>query len=106
MAVTQGEVAKLKDNINEMILNHQDTTRKYGTGLVKTNLARFTRMLQGQRDMTPVAQMVLSNLLSRWTRNRGVFYVNAQLQWPTDNEVLGGTLIRNGKIWLTSFAGV
>src|SRR6188474_2437816 len=57
----QGEVAKLKDNINEMILNLKDTTQKNTEqDWLKTNLARFTRMLQGQRDMTTVAQMVLS----------------------------------------------
>jgi hypothetical protein len=59
----QGEVAALKDNINEMILNLKDTTQKnMEQDWLKTNLARFTRMLQGQRDMTTVAQMVLSEL--------------------------------------------
>jgi len=57
----QGEVAALKDNINEMILNLKDTTQKNTEqDWLKTNLARFTRMLQGQRDMKTVAQMVLS----------------------------------------------
>src|SRR3977135_2646154 len=46
-----GEVAVLKDNINEMIGNLKDTTEKNTEqDWLKTNLARFTRMLQGQRD--------------------------------------------------------
>ena len=51
----QGEVAELKDNINEMIRNLRDTTRKNTEqDWLKTNLARFSRMLQGQRDLPAV----------------------------------------------------
>src|SRR4028118_1553864 len=47
-----GEVAALKDNINEMIRNLKDTTQKNTEqDWLKTNLAKFTRMLQGQRDL-------------------------------------------------------
>ena len=53
----QGEVAELKDNINEMIRNLRDTTRKnMEQDWLKTNLAKFTRMLQGQRDLATVSQ--------------------------------------------------
>ena len=46
-----------------MIRNLKDTTQKnMEQDWLKTNLARFTRMLQGQRDMTTVSQMVLSEL--------------------------------------------
>src|SRR5438309_3869397 len=73
----QGEVAALKDNINEMILNLKDTTQKNTEqDWLKTNLARFTRMLQGQRDMKTVAQMVLSELAPLVEAQQGVFYVN------------------------------
>src|SRR5207302_1642252 len=48
----RGEVAALKDNINEMIRNLKDTTLKNSEqDWLKTNLAKFTRMLQGQRDL-------------------------------------------------------
>ena len=51
----QGEVAALKDNINQMIRNLRDTTQKNTEqDWLKTNLARFTRMLQGQRDLQTV----------------------------------------------------
>ncbi|HEV2914805.1 MAG TPA: HAMP domain-containing protein [Pyrinomonadaceae bacterium] len=73
----QGEVAKLKDNINEMIINLRETTQKNTEqDWLKTNLARFTRMLQGQRDMTTVSQMVLSELAPLVDAQHGVFYVN------------------------------
>ena len=74
---TQGELAALKDNINEMILNLRETTQKNTEqDWLKTNLARFTRMLQGQRDLTTVAQMVLSDLAPLVDAQQGVFYVN------------------------------
>jgi hypothetical protein len=74
----QGELAALKDNINEMILNLRETTQKNTEqDWLKTNLARFTRMLQGQRDLTTVAQMVLSDLAPLVDAQQGVFYVNA-----------------------------
>src|SRR5262249_5856525 len=56
----RGEVAILKDNINEMIRNLRETTQKNSEqDWLKTNLAKFTRMLQGQRDLVPVAQLIL-----------------------------------------------
>src|SRR5207247_10289393 len=53
-----GEVAALKDNINEMIRNVKDTTHKNtAQDWLKTNLAKFTRMLQGQRDLETVSKL-------------------------------------------------
>ena len=44
----QGEVAVLKDTINEMIRNLRDTTRKNTEqDWLKTNLAKFSRLLAG-----------------------------------------------------------
>src|SRR5205823_5580098 len=52
----KGEVANLKDNINEMIGNLRVTTEKNNEqDWLKTNLTRFTRMLQGQRDPMTVS---------------------------------------------------
>ena len=59
----QGEVAALKDTINEMIRNLSDTTQKNTEqDWLKTNLAKFSRMLQGQRDLTTVGRLILSEL--------------------------------------------
>ena len=72
----QGEVAALKDNINEMIRNLRDTTRKNTEqDWLKTNLAKFSRMLQGQRDLAAVAQLILSELAPLVTAQHGVFYM-------------------------------
>ncbi|MDX6576711.1 MAG: hypothetical protein QOE96_2664 [Blastocatellia bacterium] len=87
----QGEVAALKDNINEMILNLKDTTQKNTEqDWLKTNLARFTRMLQGQRDMKTVAQMVLSELAPLVNAQQGVFYVNQSDNGQPVMKLLGG----------------
>src|SRR5439155_760622 len=59
----RGEVAFVKDNINEMIRNLKDTTlRNEEQNWLKTNLTRFTRMLQGQRDLLTVGKLILSEL--------------------------------------------
>ncbi len=72
----QGEVAELKDNINEMIRNLRDTTRKnMEQDWLKTNLAKFSRMLQGQRDLGAVSQLILSDLAPLVTAHHGLFYV-------------------------------
>ncbi len=72
----QGEVAVLKDNINEMIRNLRDTTQKNTEqDWLKTNLAKFSRMLQGQRDLTNVGRMVLSELCPVVDAQQAEFYV-------------------------------
>ena len=74
-AEVQGEMASLKDNINEMIRNLKDTTQKNSEqDWLKTNLAKFTRMLQGQRDMLTVGRMILSELAPVVSAQHGVFY--------------------------------
>jgi len=94
----QGEVAALKDNINEMILNLKDTTQKnMEQDWLKTNLARFTRMLQGQRDMTTVAQMVLSELAPLVNAQQGVFYVNTSTNGQPVMKLLGGYAYKKRK---------
>jgi PAS domain S-box-containing protein len=58
-----GEVEILKDDINEMIRRLRDTTRENAEQVwLKTNLARFSSLLQGQRDPETVGQLVLSEL--------------------------------------------
>jgi HAMP domain-containing protein/signal transduction histidine kinase/CheY-like chemotaxis protein len=72
----QGEVAFVKDNINEMIRNLRDTTsRNNEQNWLKTNLAKFSRMLQGQRDLLAVARMILSELAPVVSAQQGVFYM-------------------------------
>jgi len=71
----QGEVAAVKDNINEMIRNLKDTTlQNQEQDWLKTNLAKFTRMLQGQRDLLTVGKLILSELAPVVPAQQGVFY--------------------------------
>ena len=72
----RGEVAELKDNINTMIGNLRLTTeRNTEQDWLKTNLARFTNMLQGQRDLTTVGRMLLSELAPLVAAQNGVIYL-------------------------------
>ena len=72
----RGEVAFVKDNINEMIRNLKHTTlRNEEQDWLKTNLAKFTRMLQGQRDLSTVGKLILSELAPLVSAQQGVLYV-------------------------------
>ncbi|HET7384571.1 MAG TPA: response regulator, partial [Pseudolabrys sp.] len=71
----RGEVAELKDNINTMIDNLRLTTdRNTEQDWLKTNLAKFTNMLQGQRDLTTVGRLLLSELTPLVNAQLGVIY--------------------------------
>ena len=71
----RGEVAELKDNINTMINNLRGTTeRNQEQDWLKTNLAKFTRMLQGQRDLVTVGRMLLSELAPLVNAQQGTVY--------------------------------
>ena len=70
-----GEVAALKDTVNEMIRNLRETTRQnVEQDWLKTNLERFTRMLQGERNLAAVSNMILSELAPLVGAQHGVFY--------------------------------
>ncbi|MBX3180795.1 MAG: HAMP domain-containing protein [Candidatus Hydrogenedentes bacterium] len=70
-----GEVATLKDNVNTMIHNLRVTTeRNLEQDWLKTNLAKFAGMLQGQRDLFTVGQMLLSELVPLVNAQQGVIY--------------------------------
>ncbi|MDO8299134.1 response regulator [Lacisediminimonas sp.] len=77
-----GEVAQLKDNVNEMIRNLRETTRQNADqDWLKTNLAHFTRLLQGQRDLTAVAKMVLSGVAPLISAHHALFYFMDETQY-------------------------
>ncbi|MGH6609349.1 MAG: HAMP domain-containing protein, partial [Burkholderiaceae bacterium] len=80
---TQGEVAALKDTINEMIRNLKDTTQKNTEqDWLKTNLAKFSRMLQGQKDLVTVGQLILSELAPVVGAKQAEFYVMTTTDQP------------------------
>ncbi len=72
----RGEVSELKDNINAMIGNLRATTeRNNEQDWLKTNLAKFSRMMQGQRDLVTVGRMLLSELAPLVNAQQGIVYV-------------------------------
>jgi signal transduction histidine kinase/HAMP domain-containing protein/DNA-binding response OmpR family regulator len=81
----KGEVAALKDNINEMIRNLKETTQKnQEQDWLNSNLARIGRMLQGQRDRQAVCRLILSELARLADVQHGAFFVceeAAEQQW-------------------------
>ncbi len=71
----RGEVAELKDNINTMIGNLRLTTDvNTEQDWLKTNLAKFTNMLQGQRDLATVGRLLLTELTPLVNAHMGVIY--------------------------------
>jgi HAMP domain-containing protein/signal transduction histidine kinase/CheY-like chemotaxis protein len=71
-----GEVAALKDNVNQMIKNLQETTsRNMDQDWLKTNLAKLTRVLQGQRDLMAVSRSILSEVAPLVGAQHGAFYL-------------------------------
>jgi signal transduction histidine kinase/CheY-like chemotaxis protein/HAMP domain-containing protein len=72
----QGEVAELKDNINQMIANLRDTTtRNQEQDWLKTNLARISGLMQGQRVLATVTQLIMSELTPTVTAQHGAFFL-------------------------------
>jgi len=93
-----GEVALLKDNVNEMIRNLKDTTRKSTEqDWLKTHLARFTRMLQGHRDLVTVSRLILSELTPLVNAQQAAFYVADQRSADPQLELLAGYAQRHGR---------
>ncbi|WP_414652989.1 HAMP domain-containing protein [Ideonella sp.] len=71
----KGEVSELKDNINTMISNLRETTeRNREQDWLKTNVAKFTGMLQGQRELKTVSQMLLTELAPLVQAQQGTIY--------------------------------
>ena len=71
-----GEVSDLKDNINQMIGNLRETTaRNAAQDWLNSNLARFSGMLQGQRDQKTVARMLMSEVTPLVDAHHGAFYI-------------------------------
>ena len=75
----KGEVEELKDTINQMIVNLKKTTlRNQEQDWLKSNLAKFTQMLQGQKDLNAVTLRILSELAQVVNAQKGLFYILKQ----------------------------
>jgi signal transduction histidine kinase/DNA-binding response OmpR family regulator/HAMP domain-containing protein len=80
----EGEVASLKDKINQMIVNLKETTQKNTEqDWLKTNLAKFSSMMQGQKNLETVSQMIMSQLTPLVSAHHGAFFmVDSEEQAP------------------------
>jgi HAMP domain-containing protein len=71
-----GEVAELKDNINTMVLSLRETTEaNQQQGWLQTNLARIAGLMQGQRDLADVAELIMDELIPMVGGQHGAFFL-------------------------------
>jgi len=81
----QGEVAELKDNINAMVGSLRDTTEaNRQQGWLQTNLARIGGLMQGQRDLTAVAELIMDELIPLVGAQHGAFFLTDFLTEASD----------------------
>ena len=72
----RGEVADLKDTINQMIVTlRETTTENQGQGWLDSNLARISELLQGQRDLGEVCQMIMTEVAPLVNAQVGAFFL-------------------------------
>jgi signal transduction histidine kinase/HAMP domain-containing protein/FixJ family two-component response regulator len=79
-----GEVAELKDNINQMIVALRETTKENAEqGWLDSNLARIGGLLQGQRDLGEVCQMIMNEVAPLVNAQVGAFFLAAEPAIPS-----------------------
>ena len=72
----QGEVAELKDNINAMVQSLRETTKaNQEQDWLQTNLARMAGLMQGHRDLTIVAELIMNELIPLVGAQHGMFFI-------------------------------
>jgi HAMP domain-containing protein/signal transduction histidine kinase/CheY-like chemotaxis protein len=82
----QGEVASLKDKINQMIINLRETTQKNAEqDWLKTNLAKFSSMMQGQKNLETVSRLIMSELTPLVSAHHGGFFM---MDWEGNGPIL------------------
>src|ERR1700735_3269447 len=72
----QGEVAELKDNINAMVRSLRETTKAYqDQDWLQSSLARIAAKMQGHRDLTMVAELIMNDLIPLVGAQHGTFFL-------------------------------
>ncbi len=91
----QGEVADLKDNINSMVRSLRETTiANEEQDWLQTNLARMAGLMQGQRDLGVVADLVMSELIPLVGGQHGTFFLAEDSGGETRLRLLAGYGLR------------
>jgi len=71
-----GEVADLRDNVNQMIVTLRETTKENAEqGWLDSNLARISGLLQGQRDLGEVSKMIMNEVAPLVNAQVGAFFL-------------------------------
>ena len=97
-AEAMGEVSQLKDNINRMIQNLSETTRLNSEqDWLKTNLTRFTGLLQGQNELLEVGKIILSELAPIINAQHGVFYLTEKKEEDTELKLIASYAFKERK---------
>jgi signal transduction histidine kinase/HAMP domain-containing protein/CheY-like chemotaxis protein len=85
-----GEVAELKDNINSMVGSLRETTRaNQEQDWLKSNLARISGLMQGQRDLGVVGELVMEELTPLVCAQYGAFYLAEETTDGTELRIVG-----------------
>ena len=87
----QGEVAELKDNINTMVRSLRETTEaNRQQGWLQTSLARVAGLMQGQRDLAVVADLIMSELIPLVGAQHGAFFLADSSGDQTELRLIAG----------------
>jgi len=87
----QGEVAELKDNINTMVRSLRETTEaNQQQGWLQTNLARIAGLMQGQRDLAVVAELIMAELIPLVGAQHGAFFITDTGEARTTLRLIAG----------------
>jgi CheY-like chemotaxis protein/signal transduction histidine kinase/HAMP domain-containing protein len=101
----QGELDELKSNINQMIGNLRETTeRNQEQDWLKTNLAKFSRMMQGQKDLESVSRLIMSELTPLVSAHHGAFFIADQDAGDTLLKLIASYAYRSRKHVANRFA--
>ncbi len=86
-----GEVAELKDNINTMVRSLRETTEaNQQQGWLQTSLARIAGLMQGERDLPVVAELIMNELIPLVGGQQGAFFLADASEGVTRLELIAG----------------
>ncbi|MBB6345716.1 HAMP domain-containing protein/CheY-like chemotaxis protein/nitrogen-specific signal transduction histidine kinase [Nonomuraea muscovyensis] len=85
----EGELADLKDNINSMVGSLRETTRaNQEQDWLKSNLARISSLMQGHRDLSAVAELVMNELAPLVSAQYGAFFLAEEAPGGVELELI------------------
>jgi len=94
----EGEVAELKDNINTMVRSLRETTEaNQQQGWLQTSLARIAGLMQGQRDLAVVAELIMNELIPLVGGQQGAFFLTDTSEGETRLELIAGYGLPRGR---------